>query len=588
MKKKITALLLACCLLLGGCGSSEAPSVGAPTTTTKSDLAAFLEQMQNDKSHFDNASLTAAERDSIIASRKLKDPYSVPALKINGVEAVYEADSDSYFFTVAHDDVWEELALSLDGYETAYTTKLEKGEKEDFIADGTAAEVLAYTNDVYMTLRVVFTTLPVMAIDTQTLPSKYVYHDHDEEVDLVKDSNGDYIPYDPYAAPSTDIDKPIGDYETFLQMRLLDADAKKHGYDNGLTLMARAHLRGRSSRQYPKNSYKLELLKEENGVLVEKNETLLGMRRDGDWNLNGMYAEPTKVRDKVASDIWLAMTADRAHEGFSTGYRCEYIELIVNGHYHGLYLLTERIDQKQVGLDDGDLMYFSEGDLGKTHLDFLNVTDKYDMEVAGYSLKWPKERSAPYDEWTVFGELTKLVQASNGATFKAEAGDMINVDSLIDYELFVQTVVGRDNIIQNTYYVAYQQEDGSYQFSFIPWDLDQTFGQAWSGDLPLLTYENYDGNIEWEGNFWITTPFERTDAEQYNARLKARYAELRETVLSDEEILKFVNSAHAQITDSGAFARNRARWPKGGYASKVTALRSFIGSRMDYLDSYYG
>ncbi len=85
-------------------------------------------------------------------------------------------------------------------------------------------------------------------------------------------------------------------------------------------------------------------------LLVENKAGLLGMRTDGDWVLNGLYAEPTKIREKLASQVWRDIRSDRNDPGLSSGYTVEYVEVFIGNRYWGVYGLSERIDQKQLGL----------------------------------------------------------------------------------------------------------------------------------------------------------------------------------------------------------------------------------------------
>lgn len=535
-----------------------------------------------------NPTLSADKSSEIMKTRQFVPMDEPPALCINGVKAVYEKSKGMYFFTISDEETWETLTPTLEGYTVAYLSNFTEQTKAKALGSNRGVYLLAYNDKEYMKLSVMFTTLPILSIQTMQLPAEYTYHDANEELDVVYDDEGEPIPYDPYAAPSEDLDAPIGVYDTFIELTVLDAKAQEHGYENGFTTMARSHIRGRSSRAYPKSNYKIELLENKDGVLKERDASLLGMRMDGDWNLNGMYAEPTKVRDKVAADLWLAMTADREAAGFSTGYRCEYTEVIVNGNYHGLYLLTERLDHKQLGVKDGDFMYFSEGDLGKVYREFTDLApDDDDDTIAGYSLKFPKEMTDDINEWQVFGEFVKLIDSTGLEDFTKKAPAWINVQSLADYEIFIQTAVATDNLIQNTYYVARLQDDGSYRFDFVPWDLDQTFGNRWHGEKPLLTGENYHSSKEYHLHFWVSDKMMLRNTADFEDIVKERYAALRKTVLSDESIRTMMEEANAAIIDSGAYERNKTRWPYGGYSSIVSPMTGFMEERMAYVDTLF-
>ena len=552
-------------------------------------MAASIFSGCTDQSASGNTFLSAEDYTEIKKTLKDVTPDGGCDVLVNGTKALYEKDRCAYFYNVSADEAWETLTLSVgeDGaYKTAYVTDFEKESKAEFLSTNREVLALAYNKEEYIRLSLVFTTMPLLSVTTMMLPENLKYHDDGEDYEVRQDEDGEDIPYDPYEAPPEDIDKPIGEYNTYATVTVYDNLAEEHGYENGFTSQARLHIRGRSSRQYPKNSYKLELLQEVDGVLVERDETLLGMRNDGDWNLNGMYSEPSKVRDKVAADIWLAITADRQYPGVSNGYRCEYVEVFVNGLYHGLYLMTERIDRKQVGLTNEDYMYFGEGDLGKHYTDFLNNDDNTDMEVSGYSLKWPKERSEPYQEWVPFGELVKESAAMMPNSL-SNTSFSIDVNSLADYEVFVQAVCGVDNIIQNTYYIARKQDDGQYEFSFMPWDLDQTFGVRWSGDEPLLTffdpsYTNINLN-----HFWVARAMRTRNTKGYADVVKERYNQLRETVISNETMKTMVEETFATVQNSGAWVRNKTRWPDGGYDDNPRTITDFIDQRMSVLDQLY-
>ncbi len=531
-----------------------------------------------------NVFVTQEQYSELIAERKAFKPDEPLELYINGVKAVYETKKQYYFFSVSENEEWELLAPTVEGYEAVYVSNFEDQTKAEFLSANRAAKLLLYTADTYTSLSVMFTMLPVLAVQTKQLPADYLYHDHDEEPELFKDDEGNEIPCDLYAPPSDDPDTPIGLYETFAEITLIDPLAAEHGYENGFTSLARFHIRGRSSRQYPKNSFKMELLTLQDNLLVERDATLLGMRSDGDWNLNGMYAEPTKVRDKVATDLWLNMTADR-EATLSIGYQAEYAEMIINGQYFGLYLMTERIDRKQLDLKDGDRLYFAVGDLGKHYKDYYECEND-DMEISGYSLDWPKERTEPYDEWVPFGDLC-YAMGTNIDKFKELAPPLVNSDSLADYEIFIQTACAVDNIIQNTFFVARVQDDGSYEFTFIPWDMDQTFGNRWHGEEPLLTGEDYWSLTGRDCNFWIAEKMTFRNTEGYRDTVNERYNALRRTVISDKSLVDAINAEFELLQNSGAYVRNKTRWPDGGYTDNVDAMNDFVVERMRFLDSQY-
>ena len=513
---------------------------------------------------------------SLQSARVETTDMPAPTLLVGGMEAIFETEEQCYYASVTDDAEWGVLPLELpddEGKTAVFAADFSAQRKSALLRKNEPIPVMIYDSESYQLYDLKFSSLPLLAVETKELPASLHYFDEGEEEE------------EPVEAAFADED-PIGVEDTFASVRLLDPLAQEHGYEPNWTSDARLHIRGRSSREYPKHNYKLELLEEdaENpGALVERDLPLLGMRSDGDWVLGGMYAEPTKLRDMAAANVWLAITADREAKGDSTGFHLQYVELFINGQYRGLYFLGERIDKKQLGLSKGDRMYFSEGDTGKWYTDFLNL-DNDRMVRRGYELRYPKTRKAPYDEWQPFSDLVYLIDNADNQTFKAEAAKMIDFDSIIDYWIFVQTASAVDNLIQNTYYAAYKQEDGSYQYQFVPWDFDQTFGNRWAGEPPLLTAEDYNtSDTEW--SFWITDRLLRNNPDDFRTRLRERYETLRKTVISDDALMGYIEDAQTAVHASGAFERNRKCWPDGGYQDDLTELRRYVRNRMAWLDS---
>ena len=122
----------------------------------------------------------------------------------------------------------------------------------------------------------------------------------------------------------------------------------------GMTIEMHAgfKIRGTSSQQYDKKSYRVELWADSTGTVMA-DTTFLGMRSDDDWNLEAMWAQPLRLRDKVANELWMELYQlpylETEPEALP-GIRMEYVDLYLNDSYVGVYTFTERMDRKQLGL----------------------------------------------------------------------------------------------------------------------------------------------------------------------------------------------------------------------------------------------
>ena len=126
--------------------------------------------------------------------------------------------------------------------------------------------------------------------------------------------------------------------------------------DNTYDCMLR--YRGGNSTKYTKRSYTVKLV-DENGEDLDVN--LLGIREENNWILDAMAVDRIRMRNRVCFDIWnqISYTPYRTDFNNRNGTKGEFVEVFLNGKYHGIYCLSDKIDRKLLGLkkikadDDG-------------------------------------------------------------------------------------------------------------------------------------------------------------------------------------------------------------------------------------------
>ena len=96
--------------------------------------------------------------------------------------------------------------------------------------------------------------------------------------------------------------------------------------------------RGHSSQLFPKKQYGIEL---RDRAGDGRDAALLGMPADDDWVLTANYSDKTLMRNAVGYRIARGVFGRYAP-------RTRYVELVLNGNYRGVYVLTQRL-----GLGDG-------------------------------------------------------------------------------------------------------------------------------------------------------------------------------------------------------------------------------------------
>ena len=95
-------------------------------------------------------------------------------------------------------------------------------------------------------------------------------------------------------------------------------------------------LRGNSSLSFNQKKYTFEL-RDENGN--EQDMSLLGLPAHSDWVLLAPYNDVSMVRDPLAFQLWREM----GH----WGPRTKMVELVFNGSYRGIYILSEAIKRSE-------------------------------------------------------------------------------------------------------------------------------------------------------------------------------------------------------------------------------------------------
>ncbi len=120
---------------------------------------------------------------------------------------------------------------------------------------------------------------------------------------------------------------------------------KTNGYDGSIGIK----LRGNSSLSNNQKKYTIEL-RGADGRDVEA--SLLGMPAHSDWVLLAPYNDVSAVRDPLAFQLW----RDMGH----WGPRTQMVELMINGDYRGIYILSEAI---KVGKDRVDITKMKKSDV---------------------------------------------------------------------------------------------------------------------------------------------------------------------------------------------------------------------------------
>lgn len=238
-------------------------------------------------------------------------------LLCNDIRVPFDDDSNTFYVPLDKESgEWETLLFSSGQpeYSILFTEDIMQLDKQEAIAGGRKISLVVYNENTWAQYFVVFTGLPI--IDLATAEGFYS-----------ENITGNAVFY--------------------------NTDFTKHGV---ISSEYNAHIRGNTSRMYPKKGYKLNLTKHTaSGTVVNNKKSLFGMRKDDDWILYAMYNDETKLRDKLSIDVWNSFGAKAVDKKSTYGTNLTYVEIVADNRYCGMYGLMEPVDAKQLESADGRL-----------------------------------------------------------------------------------------------------------------------------------------------------------------------------------------------------------------------------------------
>lgn len=355
------------------------------------------------------------------------------------------------------------------------------------------------------------------------------------------------------------------------------ADANGHV----ITMHAGFKIRGTSSQQYEKKSYRVELWADATGTTMA-DTTFLGLRSDDDWNLEAMWSQPLRLRDKVANELWMEMytlpyAADEPDA--LPGIRMEYADLFINEEYLGVYALTERMDRKQLGLKkyNGELrglLYKGNGP-GAPTFESLPSYDNTQGTWDNYEWVYPNEEEASYN-WSHLYSFTNFVMNASDNVFNAQYSAQFDKQNAIDYYLFINAIMAMDNMGRNLFLARYKKS-GTYYY--LPWDLDAILGLDTDGNPT----NNADGLM---GNGFFDRLVNDCGTNGFVASAKTRYNALRNSVLTREHIMGMIQNQYNALLENGVYDREHEAWPDFTVdANQLTYLSDWLDARFAFLDA---
>ncbi len=363
--------------------------------------------------------------------------------------------------------------------------------------------------------------------------------------------------------------------------------------------------RGNSTQDFDKKTYSLEL---RDAAGNDQSASLLGMGKEEDWILHAMVIDKSQLRIPFSFYLWQRMGY------YAANWR--YVELILNGEYRGLYILTERIKRDN---DRVDIAKLSEDDLSGDELtggyilriDWLDEYEGFESryesqggEPMFFQWYYPRaDRIQPEQAAYIEAWMANFEQALFAEDYYNPRGerysDLINLASFVDFLLINEFSKNSDGYKLSTYIHKDRDSRGGLLTAGPIWDFDQTYGisQVCSND----NYRGWTYRQEQEGCEDLESMplwWQRMVADSlFRGLMSERWATFRGSFLHQDSINDWLDTHQALIAP--AIERNFSRWDDmigefiwyepeplpETYEEEIAQLKSWINLRLDWMDN---
>jgi len=330
-------------------------------------------------------------------------------------------------------------------------------------------------------------------------------------------------------------------------------------------------LRGKTSQLLsPKKPYAIEI-RDDAG---RKNDLpLLGCKSEHDYILLAPYSDKTLIRDRLGFSLAQRLS------GLKYTPTTQFVELVLNGEYRGVYVWTEKIkrDINRVNIppseEDSTVTSFmikldkSDGlvpnEFWTSSIPPKNATNNQQIR---FLFHYPKAANITASQVASIQQWMKTMEdtlASPG--FNRPSGGYrryIDVPSFIDFFLLTELSRNVDGYRISSYFYKNDVEGDTLFHAGPVWDFNLCFGnidycegastEGWAKDFNKIC-----GNHQLLVPFWWDRLWEDP---AFREQVKARWKELRATVFSDVALEQLIDGLSEELA-MGAAARNFKKWP---------------------------
>jgi len=358
------------------------------------------------------------------------------------------------------------------------------------------------------------------------------------------------------------------------------------------------HVRGQSSRTFPKKQYAVELRAEANDD--DRSLSVLGMPADSDWVISDpIIMDRSLIRNAVAFEISNRIGRYAPRTRFAEAFLVDDGGSVAMSKYLGFYTVIEKIKRgrERVNIDKLDETESTEPGVSGGYIVSIDKGDP-DFVADGqqYQYVYPDRDDMAVDARAPQRDyILDFLEHNGDALWSSDFRDPVtgrhyaefmDVDSFVDHNIVNALTKNVDGLRISTYF----HKDRDKKLVAGPvWDFDRSLGTTYdhrATDARGWFLEDSDGTDYLRQGAWgrlFEDPI-------FKDRYRARFLGLLGSTLAPEELTEIVDQLASQVGD--AAQRDYERWSmqpeSGSHAAEIQILKDFLLERAGWLEDELG
>lgn len=231
-----------------------------------------------------------------------------------------------------------------------------------------------------------------------------------------------------------------------------------------------------------KLSFKMDFDEYEDEYPQIDNQRFYGFKK---FSLKNNFADPSLLREKIASDVFAKAGVPVSHTAFYT----LYVDHGNGPEYFGLYTLVEEVDGEvldtQFSSDDGNL--YKPEDFGAS---FIEGT--FDAQY------FEKKTNEDEEDWSdieaLFAALHDDTVSTDPATWRANLESVFDVDGFLKYLAVNGVIQNWDSYGRMTHNFYLYNDPQTAKLTWVPWDHNEALQEGKQGGALALDFSNMEAN----------------------------------------------------------------------------------------------